>query len=736
MKKSYLFLTLAAILEVTSCTAHFSKKIDDMVTINGVSYTLDDVFKTYGGTSKSASSYYEVLKNIYIQLAEPRTSAMNQAVDATFKSEYTDAADRNAKNNNTSVKEEKEKILQSKGVDTEEQYRDQLYLAQQKDSLTKRFALTDFLSNKDGAYDSYFKAGDNLTSNQQLATSSPLDQYIQGNHPYHVRHILVKVDGSDKFRSEISADQAKKITNVVRELAESGSEPGSLTFGQIASELTEDDGSKNQFGDAGLMDKVGKYASFVNEFRFGTYAYDMYFNSSVDSNAVKTALLPSSETNDGVAVNALTNNGNDFPRIYGSSYLETLIMGKLAEKTKLDNTSDIENGNAKNYPRNVLFSNNYNYHGLGMIYVEDPVQVGTKLTSLDANYGLTQAEVDEIRQQLTAAYNNPNNKPLSDPSLDNVRANLYHLQETTETATATNPNPNNASIQVPVVREQSVSTQLGLSNAKIVFADTASGKIASPQPVLVTRVSSSYEGVHFINVIKDPFVAGSDMRAYLNLDITTSTQRNESGAFQTNDYINYIDFGNNAVTSYQERQTKITDGIKGRDTNTAFAESQYIQNLAESKGNTVTLGTDSATGIDRDQLVRNYVENTIATNVKTAQTSYDSAWLTYVQGLTYQRENFSDKKFGTLGYSSINSFNQGVIGKYIANATTAADDVYAVTAEDGKTYYTTNTITKAARDANGIIYNPVWISSTGTSGGTTGGDTSGGTSSGGTSSSN
>lgn len=38
----------------------------------------------------------------------------------------------NATSNKTSVKEEKEKLLESAGVDTEEQYRNKLYLDQQK----------------------------------------------------------------------------------------------------------------------------------------------------------------------------------------------------------------------------------------------------------------------------------------------------------------------------------------------------------------------------------------------------------------------------------------------------------------------------------------------------------------------------------------------------------------------------------------------------------------------------
>lgn len=103
-----------------------------MITIDGKTISLNDVYAAYGGTSKSASALYDVLNNIYIQMAEPRTASMEAAVNAKYKTDYEEKAESNATSNKTSVKEEKEKLLESAGVDTEEQYRNKLYLDQQK----------------------------------------------------------------------------------------------------------------------------------------------------------------------------------------------------------------------------------------------------------------------------------------------------------------------------------------------------------------------------------------------------------------------------------------------------------------------------------------------------------------------------------------------------------------------------------------------------------------------------
>lgn len=718
MKKSYLFLTLATLLELTSCTGHFSKQLDNMITIDGKTISLNDVYAAYGGTSKSASALYDVVNNIYIQMAEPRTASMEAAVNAKYKTDYEEKAESNATSNKTSVKEEKEKLLESAGVDTEEQYRNKLYLDQQKSNLDDRFKDEEFISadasDKNGDYAAYFN------SNSSLTASSPLDQYIGENYPYHMRHILVKVDGSDKFRSEVTEDQAKKLSEIVQQLGVSGSDDdgysNNLSYGQIALEKSDDTGSASNYGDTGLMNKIGG-TTLVNEFRFGTYAWDMLFDTSstVNKNA-QDGLLPSSNTTDGSMARSLLNNGTDSIDydVYGSSYLETLVMGKMSDATSaFDNRVEVVNGNSKNYPRNILFSNNYNYHGLGLIYVENPTSLGSsadeQAQSLVDKYNISLDDAKDVVEQLTLAYNNSNNKSLSDASLAKVNGKIKVLKETVKNG-------------VPSVSPVTLTE----NDCKIVFDDKTKTGVGTSTPILVTRVSSSYEGVHFMSVIKNPFTS-TDMRDYLTLDVNTATERDDSGKFKTHNYINYIDYGTNATSSYNSRKDKIIDdNISSRDSNTTYAKNEYIKNKALADGHTVKLSDAN------DALVKKYVEEAIASNNISSQETYDSAWLSYVKGLRYQIENYDNEFFGTLGYSSIYSFNKAIIGKYIVAKSDAFDTatrqlkngVYEVRLEnydasnESTFYYTTNDVTLATGYASGnITLNPEYITSSGTSGG-------------------
>lgn len=749
MRKKYLFLTLAVLTELTSCTAHYSKNLDLMITIDGQSISLQDVFATYGGTSKSASALYDVLDDIYTQLAEPRNAAMDATVSAKFQSEYVETAEDNASSNNTSVKEEKDKILDSAGVDDEEQYINKLYLEQQEENLKTRLGLDEFYTNADGAYKDYFTtATTDSSSIEKLTSSSPMQQYINENYPYHMRHILVKVDGSNKFRSEISSDQAELLSYVVKQLGLIQSDSSALSFGQIANEKSDDTASKATYGETGLMDKIGTNSSFVNEFRFGVYSYDMFFNGDTSSSAatnIQTALLPSATTSDGIS--ALTdlnmydsstgtvNYGSSNYTIYGCSYLDTLVMGKVANQTKaFNNKIDVTNANAQNYPRNILFSNNYNYHGLGMIYVEDPTVALGETAELGAAklqelYQLSYEDAIEVYDDLKAAYDNANNHELATTdALSAVADNIQVLRETVDEN------------GVPVVESKKLTDLSSTTGkVKIVYDDKSNmmkdntKPYGESSPVLVTRVSSSYEGVHFMSVVQDPFDANTGaisdtLTDYLSLDVNKSIARNEDGEnkgeFKIHNYINYVDYGNASSSDYSSRKSKIKTAIDGRDSSTSYAKFQYKKNKATADGHTVTLGTKN--GINLDTLVNNYVENAIKSNKATANSTYDSAWLTYVEGLNFQVENFSNEIFGTLGYSSIFSMNRGFIGQYIVVADEAFDNgvlktgVYEVVAQDGSKYYTTNDLTLATGYETGdITLNPAYITSSGTSGGST-----------------
>ena len=85
----------------------------------------------------------------------------------------------------------------------------------------------------------------------------------------------VSAAGSDLYNGRITEAEAKKLYAVANRLA---IQRNGETFGEVAREMSED-GSKEQFGDLGIMSKA---TSFVNEFKLGIYAYDSVFNQNAE----------------------------------------------------------------------------------------------------------------------------------------------------------------------------------------------------------------------------------------------------------------------------------------------------------------------------------------------------------------------------------------------------------------------------------------------------------------------
>ena len=99
--------------------------------------------------------------------------------------------------------------------------------------------------------------------------------------PYHVRHILVKVDeASDAakkfYKGTVNETQAKLLYDTASTLAE-----GKFTFSEVAKTYSEDSSNVNG-GDVGIMtnDASSGNLTMVNEFQLGIYAYDNLYNAA------------------------------------------------------------------------------------------------------------------------------------------------------------------------------------------------------------------------------------------------------------------------------------------------------------------------------------------------------------------------------------------------------------------------------------------------------------------------
>ena len=343
MKKSLLSLSLVTLVTGTflsSCSGVVKYEDGVIVKIGDTKYTIEEAYKEFSGykekdsdsnytiSEEGAKNYYTLLKNILIQLAVPTTNAIEKYVDQKIENEYYQAAKDNSKSNGTSENEEREKILSNQGVENVDELRAKFLLERKTTRNTNDFY-----------------------TDENYAKLTP--EYIEKKSPYHVRHILVKVDASSDqiVDGKISEDDAKQLANVYSRLTS-----GEETFGEVARAASDDTSSAANFGDTGIMSTS---TSFVNEFKYSLYAYDAYFNEKTSSEraAVKSALnIPDD-------ADSVIGDGLFGIPSYVFKELET-----YADVTKNKDKNSVDNASEVNYPRNILFNKYLNNHGTSLIY--------------------------------------------------------------------------------------------------------------------------------------------------------------------------------------------------------------------------------------------------------------------------------------------------------------------------------------------------------------------------------
>ena len=343
MKKRLLTLSLVSLMSATflgSCASDpYTWKEGVLITVNGKDIKVDDIYGEYNNNIDGAKAYYEAINNILVWLVQPTTAAMESEVQAKID-DFNQTVSDNTKTNGTSEKEEREALLASSGFKTMEQLRNSYVLEQKQKANENAFYDDDtYLGEKDANGDRKY---DGL-----------IHKFIEEYHPYHVRHILVKVDASSDqiVDGKISEDDAKQLANVYSRLTS-----GEETFGEVARAASDDTSSAANFGDTGIMSTS---TSFVNEFKYSLYAYDAYFNEKTSSEraAVKSALnIPDD-------ADSVIGDGLFGIPSYVFEELET-----YADVTKNKDKNSVDNASEVNYPRNILFNKYLNNHGTSLIY--------------------------------------------------------------------------------------------------------------------------------------------------------------------------------------------------------------------------------------------------------------------------------------------------------------------------------------------------------------------------------
>ena len=393
MKKSKLSLGLISCLLSVGTLAGCDtlKSSSDGVllsyTVDGVEgkITADEILGDYYNDSTKYQAIYDTIYSVIarnyfskeretvtyqgqeLKLGEPQMAKIER--DAREKvSDDKDTAQSNADTNNTKYKKEFEAILESKGVETEEELFDKYVEELQKETFENNFYTYKIEEIKNA------NNGDNISvkgsAKQSIAVKSLADDtnvfewngYFEDQLPYHMSHILVKLaDSSDTnyYNGTISEDNAERLYNVISELGS-----GEKSFAKIAKTYNEDPGSKEKEGDLGIMDYD---TSFINEFKLGIYAYELFYNANTKDAAADSNIKVTDEikTNYNDAVkNAFGIGDGELPTVDKSVFDELKTYAK--DEKDENGKSVIENATLV-YPRNIVYNKYLNRHAVFFI---------------------------------------------------------------------------------------------------------------------------------------------------------------------------------------------------------------------------------------------------------------------------------------------------------------------------------------------------------------------------------
>ena len=370
MKKSKLSITLVtsfiAAMALTACN-DVTTKDGAIVTFTPygsseeITLVTDKVYDQYRGTNNGISKFYDKILEVLIRY---------QFKEKGFKSElgYTeienwadnqvqeqkDKAKDNAKNNKTSYDDEWDSILESNNVEDEAELKEKYIYQKEKEVMTNWYA-----GDKDKAEDlkkEFIGIDDNGNIVQETLGSN-----VAGAMPYHIRHILVKVDeASDAqakfYKGTITEAQAKLLSDTVTTLAS-----GKYTFSQVAGMYSED-GSASSGGDVGIMTNTATSGSLgmVNEFQLGIYAFDNLYNANHAGDAKAAKIQEKLGINDVVKA--------DLPNTFAEVPYDAFVkIGEYAKVTADKYGNKLANGSATVYPRNILWNKYLNLHNVFLI---------------------------------------------------------------------------------------------------------------------------------------------------------------------------------------------------------------------------------------------------------------------------------------------------------------------------------------------------------------------------------
>ena len=591
MKKSKLSITLVtsfiAAMALSACSSVKSDKeaIAEFTPYGETKsfklYT-DDIYGKYQSTSNGISKFYDKVLEVLI-----RYKFLNQGFDkgemkyseieswaANQVKEQKEKAKSTAKSNGTSYDHEWDAILKANNVENAKELKQKFIYDKEKEVMKNWYA-----DNNDNA---------EALKNEFIgidANGASTYQDVKGAFPYHVRHILVKVDEAsdalDKFtKGTISDAQAKLLYNTVTTLAE-----GKYKFAEIAKMYSED-GSASNGGDVGIMTNAATSGSLgmVNEFQLGLYAYDhLYGNGKAETNATAKATIA-----DGLGFNSIVDEKNNkkasevLPDLVEVPYQAFVDMGKYAEATADKYGNKLAGGNAAFYPRNILWNKYLNIHNVFVI--KNAVSGATTYNAadtLDANNNPVHHAGDEFLPENLAGGDAYDKNFDADKKLPRFNADKYLTDE--------------------------------------------KGNV-------IVGVRSQY-GIHFMVIEKSVYdYAGTNGRSSLATYYSTKIPT-DGTAYDPDSYVGYIESLSNE--DYKKRADDVKSKITSFDSTYDYRLYTWLT-TDQTEGIKITF-EGAAAGLETK--IAQYINTQKENNVTKQEEGLQKVWKTYTRMLGVQKEN-------------------------------------------------------------------------------------------------
>ncbi len=412
--------------------------------------------------------------------------------------------------------------------------------------------------------------------------SEMLEDYINTVLPYHVRHLLVKTSASNDLANyTISSSEAVKLATSVRRLAnlnaDGTAKATTETFGQVAKEMSEDETSAKQYGDLGIMTTK---TSYVNEFKLGIYAYEALY--SAKTNARASYLTDNTKDSSGEE-SYLKNNTYAIPTEYQNA---------VSTRTETINDYKFVSGTSET----------------------DEVKESITLTRRENGIGYIPFEYSQLLETYKDTEKTKEGKLVNDGDSTYYPRNIIF-------STFFNDHGINVITNDTEVGNFKIIDGL-FDNRPVLCADGDVNKV-----ILVTRASSSYEGVHFMVIEKSPITNTIEaLKNYYNDKTSENLNKgtDEEKALIGNTFVTY--FTSTSSSTESTRSTTVKEEIKGYDSNLDAKIFKFYLNEC----NATIADDDIAKSID------NYITYTEASTKSSNITSNEDAWKEYIRLLAEQ----------------------------------------------------------------------------------------------------